>query len=54
MRLKHAFSARLAPSLGLFLTRYIVRVEPLASASVYELAELLGPAIEHIVTRQRD
>ncbi|HEX5101894.1 MAG TPA: TetR family transcriptional regulator, partial [Polyangiaceae bacterium] len=34
---------------GLFLTRYIVRVEPLASASVAELAALLGPAIELIL-----
>ncbi len=34
---------------GLFLTRYIVRVEPLASASVVEVAELLGPAIERIL-----
>ncbi len=31
---------------GLFLTRYIVRVEPLASAPVEEVAALLGPAIE--------
>lgn len=31
---------------GLFLTRYIVRVEPLASASADEIGALLGPAIE--------
>lgn len=31
---------------GLFLNRYIVRVEPLASASPAEVAALLGPAVE--------
>lgn len=34
---------------GLFLTRYVVRVEPLASASVSDLAAVLGPAVELIL-----
>ena len=34
---------------GLFLTRSVVRVEPLASASVDEIAALLGPSIELVL-----
>jgi AcrR family transcriptional regulator len=34
---------------GLFISRHIVRVEPLASASADEIARLIGPAVEIVL-----
>jgi AcrR family transcriptional regulator len=34
---------------GLFISRHLVRVEPLASASVDEVAALLGPALDSLL-----
>ena len=36
--------------LGLAVARYIVRIEPIASASVDELAALFGPLVQHCLT----
>ena len=36
--------------LGLAVARYIVRVEPIASASVDELAASLGPVVQYCLT----
>ena len=34
--------------MGLAWSRYIVRMEPLASASLQEVAEHVGPALEYL------
>ena len=34
---------------GLFISRHLVRVEPLASASVEDVAALLGPALDRLL-----
>jgi AcrR family transcriptional regulator len=36
--------------LGLTVARYIVRIEPIASASVDELAAMFGPLVQHCLT----
>jgi len=36
--------------LGLAVARYIVRIEPIASASVDELAAMFGPLVQHCLT----
>nr|QEO74105.1 TetR family transcriptional regulator [uncultured bacterium] len=38
--------------LGLAVARYIVRIEPIASASVDELATMFGPLVQHCLTGQ--
>jgi hypothetical protein len=35
---------------GLILTRYIIRIEPLASASPDQVAALIGPTVQRYVT----
>jgi hypothetical protein len=36
--------------LGLAVARYIVRIEPIASASVDELVTRFGPLVQHCLT----
>jgi AcrR family transcriptional regulator len=38
-----------AQMMGLFISRHIVRIEPLASASTEEIAQVIGPALEAIL-----
>jgi AcrR family transcriptional regulator len=45
-------SAAAAQLIGMAMIRYIIRVEPIASASVEELVDLLAPTVQRYLTEQ--